>query len=135
MKDLSFASRGFMSQKEIVQGNCTAAASTSALGLTGPGLKPLKPGQCVLVTSTPLMHVQRSLWLSNLYIRYQAAENYVEALLACSGKDCNLWLTSVTFEGGSSYVAFAVIVVSGGQLYAEGVHADHTHIVSSLSLS
>jgi hypothetical protein len=106
-----------------MQGNCKAEPSAESLGLTGPDLVARKPGQCVLVTDEHLMSLTwQSLWLNSLYIRYRSTSSTDKiALLACSGKGCNLWLTSVTLQGDSSQLPrLGGLAVAGGQVYAEG---------------
>jgi hypothetical protein len=110
-----------------MQGNCSAAPSAVALGLSGPVLLARKPGQCVVVTDTPLTLVEQNLWMDNLYIRQKTTNNTGTThpqLVGCYRYVCNLWLTSVTFQGDSSaFPSHGGVIVSGGQLYAEGAAA------------
>jgi hypothetical protein len=115
-----------------MQGNCSTAPSAALLGLTGPDLVQQQPGQCLLVTNTPLTSVQQNLWMDNLYIRQKTTSEtgtLHPQMVACNGKVCNLWLTTVTMQGDSSELpSLGGVVVSGGQLYAEGaVTARHLH--------
>jgi hypothetical protein len=113
----------FMQQHScILQGNCSLEPPTSIL--ENADLRaPVKPGQCVLGTNLRLMNVQQSLWLDSLYITHnESRRSDPESLLACFGKQCNLWLTGVTLEGTTSNRG---LDVKGGQAYAEGVHAGH----------
>jgi hypothetical protein len=106
-----------------MQGNCKVEPSAESLGLSRSDLDSRKPGQCVLVTDEHVMSLTwQSLWLESLYIRYRSTSSSDKiALLACSGKGCNLWLTSVTLQGDSSQLPrLGGLAVAGGQVYAEG---------------
>jgi hypothetical protein len=115
-----------------MQGNCSS--DTSSLNLSAPDLLSLKAGQCVLLTDGSLMQLENSLWLDNLYIRYsKTSRGYADALLVCYGKDCNLWLTSVTLQGAlAKHPFFGGVAVEGGQLYAEGADGVHTLFTSRM---
>jgi hypothetical protein len=115
-----------------MQGNCSS--DTSSLNLSAPDLLSLKAGQCVLLTDGSLMQLEGSLWLDNLYIRYlKTSRGYAEALLVCYGKDCNLWLTSITLQGAlAQHPHTGGVLVEGGQLYAEGADSVHSLIMSRM---
>jgi hypothetical protein len=131
MKNMPTQCRGFhaITGRHLrMQGNCKSRPSAAALGLTGPELRALTPGQCVLVTDLQLMHVQQNLWLDSLYMRHHTTpRTNTRSLLTCNSKDCNLWLTSVTLQGDSRRLSDrGAVYVTGGQLYAEGVPAAHS---------
>jgi hypothetical protein len=106
-----------------VQGNCTSEPSALALGISEPALVARKPGQCVLVTEVKLFEVKQNLWMDNLYIRHHITSSTDSGtILSGNGKGCNLWLTSVTLQGGSSKpTGSSGVQFIGGIVYAEGV--------------
>jgi hypothetical protein len=117
---------------KCMQGNCRS--DPSSLNLSALDLLPLKAGQCVVLTDGSFGEVEHSLWLDNLYIRYHQTSRGVSiALLSCSGKYCNLWLTSVTLQGAlGQYPVSGGALVDGGQLYAEGTDSVHSLFMSRI---
>jgi hypothetical protein len=111
-----------------LQGNCSSKPPNAALGWSQLKLIALKPRQCVVYVNVRLTNVQQSLWLDNIYIRHrQSRRASPTSLLACLGKSCNLWLTSVTLQNDEGSGG---LDVKGGQVYAEGVYAGDSHHAS-----
>jgi hypothetical protein len=114
--------------RERIQGNCASEPSSRDLGLAAPKLRSRRPGQCILITDVGLLEVEQDLWLANLYIRLKTTDDTKNEFvvdshshLNCFGKDCNLWLTSVTLQGVlTNAVTYDAMDVKGGQVYASG---------------
>lgn len=106
-----------------MQGNCRAGVTAESLGLSG-ALVPRLPGQCVIITDTTLLSERQNLWIDSLYIRFKKtdrSDDRVESVVKCIGEECNMWMTSVTVQGdGDTDPKFGGVLVSGGQLYAQG---------------
>jgi hypothetical protein len=90
----------------MLQGNCTEPVpAVLAKGLYGPPLLPLKPRQCLIVTSHSLVQSwlpepAGAMWLDNLYIRigdrFTPPTFQPEITVVSSGQ---LYLTRVTIQG------------------------------------
>jgi hypothetical protein len=86
-----------------------------------------------LLTDVGLLEARKDLWLDHLYVRISITDesskgDYIDwaSYLNCYGKDCNLWLTSVTLQGIlTDLVTYNAMDVSGGQVYASGAVALH----------
>lgn len=105
-----------------MQGKCNTKPSSEALGLTGSApLTDWRPGQCVIVTDVTAFDVQKTIWLDSLYIRHQNTfRTDPSSVIWCDSKDCLLWMTNVTLQGGDNADPHSLRVIAG-QMYAKGM--------------
>lgn len=84
-----------------VQGSCAAAPGPALAQPGGADLRPLLPGQCLLVTDTSLLTVTNSsLWIDNLYVRLKrTAKSPLEPVLLTTEVDSpGVYLSGVTLQ-------------------------------------
>ena len=95
-------------------------------------LRPLMPGQCMLLVDAPFMwayKLEDPLWLDGLYVRWTTPRNASERMETAMGvAQALVFLTHVTLqgngEGGTPTPFGSVLEVSGDEwteVYAEGV--------------
>jgi hypothetical protein len=99
----------------MLQGNCTEPVPAAlANGLYGPPLLPLKPRQCLIVTSQSLVQSWRpdpagAMWLDNLYIRIGnpvTPPGYQPEITVVSSRQ--LYVTRVTIQGNGETLVRAI---------------------------
>jgi hypothetical protein len=88
-------------------------------------MRPLLPGQCLLLFDAHLLSISSNMWLDGLYLRHMKprdslVEDPVETLVVWSA---SLWMTGVTIQGvgqATEYLNRAVGLATGAKMYAEG---------------
>lgn len=123
-----------ISKLSRIQGNCLGQDPIVSIPDTHAPLRPLLPGQCVLLVDTAvLLVVNSSAWLDNVYIRLTERRTpFEEDLLATrqdvhvrvEGSLAELWMTNTTLQGNGAGVqqceACAIDAGDQAMIYAEG---------------
>ena len=120
-----------------MQGSCgnVPAPTEGELGLEASSapLRPLLPGQCLLLVDTFFMRAYKKkepLWLDGLYVRWGAPRNATLKLRGIAVNQALVWMTNVTMQGNGergSRTPFRFVLESSAAawirsyLYAEGV--------------
>jgi hypothetical protein len=113
-----------------MQGNCSAAPPA----VPAPALRPLRPGQCVILTDGSFTVLSSSglgqrLLLQNLYLRaasQAALLPQASYLMDVSGDDVSVWLEGVTFQGTArrdqdgAWMGLLVLGLGMARIHAEG---------------
>lgn len=90
-----------MEQGCMVQGSCATAPGPALSKPAGADLRPLLPGQCLLLTDTGLLTVSNSsLWLDNLYVRLKRSTRtpLEPVLLTTESESPALFLSGITLQ-------------------------------------
>lgn len=85
----------------MVQGSCATAPGPALSKPGGADLRPLLPGQCLLLTDTSLLTVSNSsLWLDNLYVRLKRTTRTPldPVLLTTEAEAPALFLSGITLQ-------------------------------------
>lgn len=107
-----------------LQGNCPEGSAKSSK-IPAVQTAQLKPGQCVLVTSTSTLHVATKFWLDNIYIMQRPGKlalqkGFVPAMIIVSGGG-KLWATDVTVDGDRVGSQEGLRVEKGAEAFLDGV--------------
>ena len=106
-----------------MQGNCNED-TTRASKIQEVHTAQLKPGQCVLVTSTSAFNVETSFWLDNIYIMQRPGktpqQKGVVPAMIIVGAAGKLWATDVTVEGDRVSSQEGMRVEKGGHVFLDG---------------
>jgi hypothetical protein len=83
------------------RGNCIGEVPASIrYSIPGAPLKPLRSGQCLLVTDGDLFNIAAgSIWLDSLYIRLKSTERDAYPSLVNVEELGLVWMTGVTMQG------------------------------------
>lgn len=101
-------------------------------------MRPLKPGQCLLLTDANVMYARNGrLWLNNVYIRLRMTERarstgsapaLVSVTDAPSGR---LYMTNVTLQGSSTFPSTGLYITSAAYIAGVNHPALMHHLTSS----
>ena len=124
-----FSGAGTNSMKGVcMQGNCNEDTTKNSKILDVHTAQ-LKPGQCMLLTSTSTFNVATSFWLDNIYIMQRPGKIPLQKgviptmiIVSAEGK---LWATDVTVEGDRANSKEGMRVEKGGQAFLDGVPLFH----------
>lgn len=101
-------------------------------------MRPLKPGQCLLLTDASAMYVRNgNFWLNNVYIRLRTTDRtrsaeFHPALVSVTDAPIGrLYMTNVTLQGSSIQASTGLYIASGA--YIAGAHLTSPS-VSTLSV-
>eukprot|EP00892_Ulva_mutabilis_P011355 jgi/Ulvmu1/8592/UM045_0035.1 len=84
-----------------ITGNCATAPGPALSPSTGPAMRPLLPGQCLLLTDTSVLTVTNSsLWMDNLYLRLQrsARTPLKPSFIKTEAESPALYLTGISLQ-------------------------------------
>jgi hypothetical protein len=106
-----------------MQGNCTDDLQKKSK-IKDVHSAQLKPGQCVLVTSTSTLAVEINYWLDNIYImqrpgKFSSQQAVVPSMIIVKNQG-KLWATDVTVEGDRVNSQAGLSVEVGGQAFLDG---------------
>lgn len=109
--------------KVYLQGNCSEDTTQNSK-IKDIKSAQLKPGQCVLVTSSSTFNVATNFWLDNIYIMQRpgktpAQKDFVPAMVIVSDAG-KLWATDVTVEGDRVNSQEGMRIEKGGQAFLDG---------------
>lgn len=102
-----------------MQGNCTDTAPTFKPPSGEAPLRPLLPGQCLLLTNIELQ-AEANLWLDGLYFRITTHTTLFRYIGTVQGAE--LWLTRVTLQGNGDgfHNMTALQLAQRSSAYVEG---------------
>ena len=115
-----------------MQGNCDESALPDLdLPPSHAPLRPLKPGQCLLLANNNLFEVNGTkLWIDNLHIRLTVArDDQFSHLVEVRGASGELWMTNMSIQGNGDGVrdcwACGLYAWEAGKTYVSGVLLTH----------